>query len=385
METHWLWLWMSRSAALLLQQCQALLTDPATAARLRVLQRYPSCGLKLRPSLTVAADFVLSADNALKFLINFMHRRIHRNIPGHAKISVVAASQQQLLALSAAVARPAFMYGSEVGLPEWVDRPPATIYLGAALLAEIADLSAESLHHAPVSICQPAGLAAVVTSGAVSALAFAAVDSCSGRRPPDIERDMQACMRYAANAARFLHVLAQQLLKPSSVIAAAARSALTSQGAAQSLLQLLLWLSEPATATATASGVLAEALAALLLMAVDKDMRQVLTAADGPHEWEAAAAALRRRLPRRMAARFLPEVDRVSAAVAGRSGNAAGSVAHVDAAALAAAEAAMAELLQVCAAMMAEYSAPPVSFQRLNEFRCPTCSGFDGELTYSIQ
>ena len=114
---------------------------------------------------------------------------------------------------------------------------------------------------------------------------------------------------------RYLHVLAQQLQKPSRTNAHAARTALTTQGAAQSLVQLLLWLSDPTTAVATASGVLAEALPALRLMAADEDMRQVLAAADGPHEWEPAATALRRRLPRRMAARFLPEVDRVSAAV----------------------------------------------------------------------
>ena len=110
-------------------------------------------------------------------------------------------------------------------------------------------------------------------------------------------------------------------------------------------MQLLLWLSEPTTAVATASGVLAEALPALRHVAADEDVRQVLAAVDGPHEWKPAAAALWRRLPRRMAARFLPEVDRVSAAV-GRNAHVAGGT-FGDAAAIAAAEAAMAELLQV--------------------------------------
>ena len=150
-------------------------------------------------------------------------------------------------------------------------------------------------------------------------------------------------MQYAAHAARYLHVLAQQLQKPSRSNARAARTALTMQGAAQSLVQLLLWLSDPTTAVATASGVLAQALPALRLMAADEDMRQVLAAADGPHEWKPAETALRRRLPRRMAARFLPEVDRVSAAV-GLNAHVAGGFSGN-----AAAEAAMAELLQVSA------------------------------------
>ncbi len=123
-------------------------------------------------------------------------------------------------------------------------------------------------------------------------------------------------MQYAAEAASYLHLLAQQLLKPSRANAEASRSALTTRGAAQSLVQLLLWLSEPTTAAATASGVLQEALPALQLMAAGEEMRQLLAAEGGPHEWEPAAAALRRRLPRRMAARFLPDLDRVSAAVA---------------------------------------------------------------------
>ena len=111
-------------------------------------------------------------------------------------------------------------------------------------------------------------------------------------------------------------------------------------------MRLLLWLSDPATAVATASGVLAEALPALRLMAADEAMQQVLAAADGPHEREPVAVALRRRLPRRMAARFLPEVDRVLAAVAGRDAHVLGGTSS-ESAAIVAAEAAMAELLQV--------------------------------------
>ena len=101
--------------------------------------------------------------------------------------------------------------------------------------------------------------------------------------------------------------LAQQLLKPSGADVEAASSALKTQGAAQSRVRLMLWLSEPATATAAASRVLAEALSALRLLNADDSMLQVLAAAGAPYEWEVVAAALRRRLPRRLSARFLPE------------------------------------------------------------------------------
>ena len=259
---------------------------------------------------------------------------------------MLADNQQQLLALSAALARTSHMHGPKGELRKSVQRPAARPYKQAALLASIAGASAEALHQNPPLVCQPAGSAATLASAAVSALAFAAVDSNCSSRPPEIAVKLYGCMQYAAHAAKYMHMLAQQLQKPSRSNARAARTALTTQGAAQSLVRLLLWLSDPTTAVTTASGVLEEALPALRLMAADEDTGQVLAAADGPHEWEPAAAALRRRLPRRMAARFLPEVDCVSAAVVGGDAHVLGGTSG-DAAAIAAAEAAMAELLQV--------------------------------------
>ncbi len=184
-----------------------------------------------------------------------------------------------------------------------------------------------------------------------SALEFAALDSSGGRRVPVVGIHVPGTMQYAAKAAHYMHVLAQHLLKPGCANAETARDSLSTSGAAQSLVRLHFWLSEPTTAVATAWGVLKEALPALRLMATDKGMRKILAAAGGPHEWDPVAAALRRRLPRRMAARFLPEVDGVSAAVAKRAGNVAASV-DVDAAAVAAAEAAMTELLLVRAVVL---------------------------------
>ncbi len=69
---------------------------------------------------------------------------------------------------------------------------------------------------------------------------------------------------------------------------------------------------------ATASAVLAEALPALEALArTDPAARQQLVEVGGRWEWAPVAAALRRRLPRRMALRFLPEVDSVTATMAG--------------------------------------------------------------------
>ncbi len=332
-------------SARLMQQCQLLLTDPTIAARLQACQPYPLCVWRVRPP---AANLAILADCAAHMAVNHMAGLFDANFPRFFFVHFMAAGQQQILAVSAAVAQPGFMYGPEVGLPEEFDRPPAAIYNGAALLADISAISAATLQDDPAAICKPAGLAATGAAGAVAALPFAPLDSSCGRRPAGFASRMPGPMQYAAQAAKYVHLLAQQLGKSNSANAVAARVALTTQGATQSLVRLLLWLSEPTTAVATASGVLAKALPALQLMAAGGDICQVLAAPGGPHNWELVAAALRRRLPRRMAARFLPDVDRVSAAVARRTRNVAGSV-KADTAAVAAAEAAMAELLQVCA------------------------------------
>ncbi len=328
---------VSRLNAQLLQQCLALLADVSISAQLKELVGYP-----LRSVRRAQLAFVV--DSALGSVITFMGSIINSlQVRLHTRIMALADHQHGLLALSTAVAQPTLMKTLEGGL---LDTPTATAYEAASLLADIAMLSAEALNGNPSSVCQSPGLAAAVASAALSALKFAALDSSSGSRPPDIADKVRSCMQYTARAAKYMHMLAQQLPKSNRANAEAARSALATQGAMQSLVRLLLWLSEPTTAVATASGVLAEALPALRLMAADEELQQVLAAPDGPHEWEPAAAALRRRQPRRMAACFLPEVDCVSAAVAGRASTAPGTVA-ADAAAIAAAEIAMSQLLHV--------------------------------------
>ena len=337
---------VSRPAALLVQQCQALLLDCTIAAQLRELQRYPLCSLETGQPVAVAELLARMAEGASQLVITYMNGIFNAEMCLRTQIDIVAGSQQQLLALSAAVTRPALMHSSATEPPGSVQQLVPAAYKGAALLANVAMISTAALDEHPSSICQPAALAATVASGAVAVLVFAPLDSSSGRRPLNIERNMPGCMQYTAHATRFLHVLAQQLCKKNRANAQAARFALVTEEVAQSLVKLLLWLSEPTTAVAIASGVLAEALPALRLMAGDEGMRQVLAAENGAHAWEPVSAALWRRLPRRLAARLMPDLDSISAAVAGSSALAAGSV-PVDAAAVAAADAAMAELLQV--------------------------------------
>lgn len=78
------------------------------------------------------------------------------------------------------------------------------------------------------------------------------------------------------------------------------------------------------------------------LARTDMASRQLLIETGGRWEWAPIAAAMRRRLPRRMAARFLPEVERVTVAVSGTEQPRADAAANA-----AAAASAMASLLLV--------------------------------------
>ncbi len=248
----------SRAAAQVLLRLQALLDDPTIATQLKERPRYPLCALACMQPINVSAQLVVLEFDLSTCLIAYIGPLFCSGLSLKTLPKLLADCQQQFLALSAAVERAALLPSTQV-MPSEPDRWPASVaYEGAAVLANIAGLSAEALHHDPSSICQPIGLAAVVAAGAVSALAFAAFDSDCNKRPPYVAASMRGCMDYAAQAAKYLHQLAQQLVKFSSANAEAARSALTTGGAAQSLLQLLLWLSEPTTAIATASGVFQE-------------------------------------------------------------------------------------------------------------------------------
>ncbi len=269
-------------AAQVLLQLQALLADPMIATQLKERPCYPLCSLVTVQPINISAELIVLEYVLSSCLIAHINPLFSSGMCLQTLPKSLADCQQQFLALSAAVKRAALLPSTQVA-PAAPDRLPAFVaYGGASVLANIAGLSAEALHHDPSSICRPIGMAAVVASGAVSALAFAAFDSDSKRRP-SVAMQLRGCMDYAAQAAKYLHQLAQQLIKFSSANAEAARSALTTGGAAQSLVQLLLWLSEPTTAIATASGVFQEALPALGLMAAIGETRQMLATAGGAH------------------------------------------------------------------------------------------------------
>ncbi len=160
---------------------------------------------------------------------------------------------------------------------------------------------------------EDATAARALAASAVALLSFAESDCRGDGRAAASSALLPGGMQTAATAAGFLRRLAQ-LLQAGGDTAACSRSVLASQGVAAALRRLLSWLAEPTTAVAMSSAVLAEALPALAALADGcEEARQQLGARGGLHEWAPVAAALRRRLPRRMAVCFLPEVDRVTA------------------------------------------------------------------------
>lgn len=159
---------------------------------------------------------------------------------------------------------------------------------------------------------------------AAALLAFAELDSrVGGKSPPEFRERLRGRMQLAATGATCLRTLVGRVSRTSS----REPSLATTAGVmAADLRQALAWLAQPATPIATASAVLAEALPALeSLAAACQNVRRSLASA-GSCDWAPVATALHRRLPRRMAARFLPDVDRVSAAVLGSVGVEASSL-----------------------------------------------------------
>ena len=189
------------------------------------------------------------------------------------------------------------------------------------LVRQVAEILHNVVQHAcklqadTLNTAEDVAAATALAASAVALLSFAEFDCRGDGRAADDCALLPGGMQTASTAAGFLRSLAQ-LLQAGGDTAARSRSALASLGAAAALRQLLSWLAEPSTAVVTSSAVLAEALPALAALAeCDGDSGRQLAAEGGPHEWAPVAAALRRRLPRRMAARFLPEVDRVTAII----------------------------------------------------------------------
>ena len=164
-----------------------------------------------------------------------------------------------------------------------------------------------------------------VAATAAAFVAFAEFGSrAGGKRPPGLGDRLPGSMQLAAAGAALIRELVAHL-DSISLVAAYEHSGTRPTHAglmlAGELRHVLEWLAEPTTPVATASAVLVEALAGLeALVAACPRTRRALAEAGGSFEWAPVAGALHWRLPRRMAARFLPVVDHLSAAVNEGSG-----------------------------------------------------------------
>lgn len=305
---------------LLLQRCAGLLADPAMqrqlqapAPELHALAPYTSTvGCSTATALLsmtlwhgITTQFTAMRGFLQKFCGTASERR-----------EFLLGRPRQLHALAAFVALPGRVAGN-MALVARELHTSAWQYSVAGFLADALAL----LHDPQRSLADAKERAAVppASAAAVALLSFGEIASRGGSRPSDVESTVPGNMQLVACAARCLHSLARLLQSGEAAHAAVACAALSSQSAAAMLRNAMAWLAEAATPVATASAVLAEGLPALAAMAgADEATRLLLAEAGGQQEWAPVAAALQQRLPRRMAARFVPDVERVTAAVAGQ-------------------------------------------------------------------
>lgn len=192
---------------------------------------------------------------------------------------------------------------------------------------------------------------AIMAMAATALLGFAEFDSrAGGRRPPETGSRLPGSMQLAAAGAAMMRCVAGHM-HPRSTISLDAdvrgdvSSARLPLMLVTALRNVLIWLAEPATPVATASKVLSETPEGMkAVVASTGAVQQALATVGGSAEWAPVAGALHRRLPRRMAARFLTEVDHISAAVMA----CANAGKHSNAAAVTAAQDGMAALMKVC-------------------------------------
>ena len=233
----------------------------------------------------------------------------------------------------------------EITDPKMTDDVLETMCKVVALLDEGLTAAVQAYQHRGPQQRQVSPTA--VANAAAALLAFAEFDChAGGKLSSEIGGSLRGSMQLAAAGAACMRGLAGQVSRISSFApygrdcAGSADASLAAQ-----LRDVIAWLAQPTTPVATASAVLVEALVGLqALVAACSVTKLALAEGDGEFEWAPVAAALRRRLPRRMAARFLPEVDRVSTAVAASTGSNAADAVDV--------EGAMAALLQVRLALL---------------------------------
>lgn len=98
----------SLMAVQLLKQCRALLADHESVAKLQGWQHYPQCFLAYDKVLRIAAQLALVANAAFQLNLTFLRSMLKvEQLPAQQyRIGTLADCQQQLLALSNAVAQP---------------------------------------------------------------------------------------------------------------------------------------------------------------------------------------------------------------------------------------------------------------------------------------
>ncbi len=280
---------VSRLIPQLQQRCLTLLNDPAIAAQLqqRYLPPHMACS-DLRPCAEELGHVV---DGSSSLLLSYMRNMWKDRAHLHGRIGSLTSNQMLLPALSAAMEFPSRRQAPGLVRPEFVQHAVVTAYRVAAYLRDVIMLAIEAQHECPSLVWKATGLASTVAGVAASVLAFAQYDSHTNQRPLVIHGRLPGCMQYAAEAVRYLHLVAQHPAQLGRKTVVAALTSRTFQGVVPELMRLITWLSKPTTAIATASGVLTEALPALTLMAADVHIRPMLAAVGASGRGAAAAAA----------------------------------------------------------------------------------------------
>ncbi len=320
----------AEAAVTLVHRCYALVTSPAAAGalqqRLHWLDTPWSYPLSLGRAGPAHSLLVFSLQVSAEVVGQYVSVRLD-GCASHAVIDALPRVQRQVLALAMAMSLPECLRTQAAGSAAPLQRGGLIFYEVAKLLVRILDLVQGAQGDADGGWAEKPAAASVVQT-ATALMSFAEHDGRSGKRSAEVDVSMPGCMQLAAAAASCLASLAHRLRSDDSA-AASIHEVLKGPGArpplaaaARQLLQLLAWVSEPTTPVATSSAVLAKALPALATLAASDETARLRLAEGGSgKEWAPVAAALRRRLPRRMAARFLPDVDAVTAAVeTGREG-----------------------------------------------------------------
>ncbi len=307
---------------LLMHRCASLLADPlqgpALQQQLPTSFRYWSQATDAFARITAATLFSTVTECIAKILqeraVSFLSALDAPGLQGiQLSAAIIAQSSSCLLAAAKVVSY--LRQAQAAGLSQLLVEPAEYMYgVAESFVNTLAAATASKCSHSYHQQLQPALMAA-----AAALMSFAEFEGRRGSsRPDSVPASMPGNMQLAAVAAQYLRAVAGQPQCRGADGRADESATLWDQGATAALRQVLVWLAEPVSPIATASAVLTAALPALELIAGDDPRaRRQLATADGPLGWAPVAAALSRRLPRRMAARFRPDIDSVTSAIAG--------------------------------------------------------------------